>query len=179
MTSADFSFLTLRNIKAYESTGGTVEDNYVLTVSSFGKQKWTNDLNLNSIITNGISSNIMTASEMSANSMTAIEMSANEMSATTMTTNALNATTLTTNALTTNSMTATAMISNEITVNTIKFNNNVNIIGKCSTIISTIRRETDPDGIGLPTGIPPRYKLLLYDPITHEMVYYYPVSGVN
>lgn len=169
MTSADFSFLTLRNIKAYESTGATVEDNYVLTVSSFGKQKWTNDLNLNSIITNGISSNIMTASEMSANEMTAIEMSA-----TTLTTNALNATTLTTNALTTNSMTATAMTSNEITVNTIKFNNNVNIIGKYSTIISTIRKETDLDGVALPTGIPLRYKLLLYDPITHEMVYYNP-----
>ena len=154
MTSADFSFLTLRNIRAYESTGATVEDNYVLTVSSFGKQKWTTDLTLNSILTNAISSNIMTASEMSAN----------EMVANTMVTTTLNATTLTTSTLTASTM----------TTNTINFNNNINIIGKSSTIISTIRRETDPNGIGLPVVIPLRYKLLLYDPITHEMVYYDP-----
>jgi len=144
MTSADFSFLTLRNIRAYESTGATVEDNYVLTISSFGKQKWTNDLNLNTILTNAISSNIMTASEMSANEMVS---------------NTLNATTLTANAMTTN---------------TINFNNNINIIGKYSTIISTVRKEDDLEGDALPAGIPSRYKLLLYDPLTHEMVYYDP-----
>ena len=149
MTSADFSFLTLRNIRAYESTGATVEDNYVLTVSSFGKQKWTNDLHLNSILTNAISSNIMTASEMSAN----------EMVSNTLNANTLNASTLTANAMTTN---------------TINFNNNINIIGKYSTIISTIRKETDPTGNALPLGIPSHYKLLLYDPLTHEMVYYDP-----
>ena len=55
MTSRDFTFLTLRNLSAYETNGAPVADNYVLTISS-GKQNWTRNLNVSSIIFNSIPS---------------------------------------------------------------------------------------------------------------------------
>ena len=56
MTSRDFTFLTLRNLSAYETNGAPVADNYILTMSS-GKQNWTRNLNVNSIIASTISVN--------------------------------------------------------------------------------------------------------------------------
>ena len=55
MSSRDFTFLTLRNISAYETNGSPVADNYVLTISS-GKQNWTRNLNVSSITFNSIPS---------------------------------------------------------------------------------------------------------------------------
>lgn len=49
MSSRDFDFLTLRNLNAYNADGSYVSTNYVLTTSSFGKGKWTNNLTLNNI----------------------------------------------------------------------------------------------------------------------------------
>jgi hypothetical protein len=52
MSSRDFDFLTLRNLTAYNNNNSPVTDNYILTVSSYGRGKWTNTLNLSSINTN-------------------------------------------------------------------------------------------------------------------------------
>ena len=46
--SADFTFLTLRNVTPVQPNGQSVQDHYVFTVSS-GKQLWTNNLTLNNV----------------------------------------------------------------------------------------------------------------------------------
>ena len=65
MTSRDFSFLTLRDLTAYGSNGATIKDNYVLTVSSYGKQLWTNNLILNNITASTINISTISASTIS------------------------------------------------------------------------------------------------------------------
>lgn len=54
MSSADFNFLTLRNITAYNPDGSFVSTGYILTISTNGHQLWTNDLIINSLSTNQI-----------------------------------------------------------------------------------------------------------------------------
>ncbi len=49
MASADFVNLSLRNLTAYNSDGSYVSSNYVFTVGQYGKQLWTNKLNLDSV----------------------------------------------------------------------------------------------------------------------------------
>jgi len=62
--SADFSFLTLRNITAYQSDGARVPQNYILTTSSNGAGVFSNvispsSVNASSIITSTLCANIM------------------------------------------------------------------------------------------------------------------------
>ena len=51
MSSADFTYLTLRNLTAYNPNGSYVSTNYVLTASTFGTGVWTNKLILDSLTT--------------------------------------------------------------------------------------------------------------------------------
>jgi len=46
---SDFLFLTLRNLTAIERDGSIVKDDYILSIST-GKQKWTNNIKVDSII---------------------------------------------------------------------------------------------------------------------------------
>lgn len=62
--SADFSFLTLRNLTAYQSNGARVPQNYILTISTNGVGNFTNvispsSVNASSIITSTLCANIM------------------------------------------------------------------------------------------------------------------------
>lgn len=68
MSSYDFTFLTLRNIAAYETDGSPVTDNYVFTVSS-GKQLWTNNLMLHNISASTLTSNNINFETMSGNTI--------------------------------------------------------------------------------------------------------------
>jgi hypothetical protein len=47
MSSGDFTFITLRNISAYQSNNAYVPNNYLLTMSTNGNAQWTNNVNLN------------------------------------------------------------------------------------------------------------------------------------
>jgi hypothetical protein len=49
MSSGDFMNLTFRNTTTYRPDGSFIPDGYVFTVSSYGKQNWTNNLKLNSL----------------------------------------------------------------------------------------------------------------------------------
>ena len=57
MASADFNNVTLRNIAPANADGSFVRADYVFTVSSNGKQNWTNNLNLNQLVVSTISVN--------------------------------------------------------------------------------------------------------------------------
>ena len=62
--SADFSYLTLRNLTAYQPNGGRVPSNYILTVSSNGAGSFTNvispsSINASSIITSTLCTNML------------------------------------------------------------------------------------------------------------------------
>ena len=50
MSSADFTFITLRNITAYQPTGSFVPNHYVLNMSTNGNAVWTNTLQLQNIL---------------------------------------------------------------------------------------------------------------------------------
>lgn len=49
MSSSDFTFITLRNITAYQPTGSWVPQNYVLNMSTNGAAAWTNSITLETI----------------------------------------------------------------------------------------------------------------------------------
>jgi hypothetical protein len=59
MSSGDFTFITLRNITAYQSNNAYVPNHYLLTMSTNGTARWTNNVNLNTLT---ISSMIMSSS---------------------------------------------------------------------------------------------------------------------
>ena len=49
MSSSDFTFISLRNITAYQPTGSWVPQNYVLNMSTNGAAAWTNSITLETI----------------------------------------------------------------------------------------------------------------------------------
>lgn len=57
MSSADFSNLALRKTVAFNPDGSFINDGYVFTVSSNGRQNWTPDLNLNRLVLSTFSLN--------------------------------------------------------------------------------------------------------------------------
>jgi microcystin-dependent protein len=59
--SADFSFLTLRNLIAYQPNGARVPQNYILTVSTNGAGVFSNVINLSSINTSSINTSTLNA----------------------------------------------------------------------------------------------------------------------
>jgi len=71
MSSGDFTYLTLRNITAYQTNNSYVPSGYILTTSSNGKANWkdVNDLVFTSIassvVTDGATMNTITSSILS------------------------------------------------------------------------------------------------------------------
>lgn len=59
MSSADFTFITLRNITAYQPTGSWVPQNYVLTMSTNGAATWSNNITFNTLTGSTINGNII------------------------------------------------------------------------------------------------------------------------
>ena len=49
MSSSDFTFISLRNITAYQPTGSWVPQNYVLNMSTNGAAAWTNSITLETL----------------------------------------------------------------------------------------------------------------------------------
>ena len=49
MSSGDFTFITLRNITAYQSNNAYVPNNHVLTMSTNGNAQWTNHLHIDTL----------------------------------------------------------------------------------------------------------------------------------
>jgi len=54
MSSADFTFITLRNITAYQPSGAWVPSNYILNMGTNGSAVWTNNLNVNGLTASSI-----------------------------------------------------------------------------------------------------------------------------
>ena len=57
MSSSDFTFISLRNITAYQPTGSWVPENYVLHMSTNGAAAWTNSITLDTLTSNTITGN--------------------------------------------------------------------------------------------------------------------------
>ena len=49
MSSSDFTFITLRNITAYQPTGLLIPQNYLLNMSTNGTAAWTNNITVETI----------------------------------------------------------------------------------------------------------------------------------
>ena len=84
MSSADFTFITLRNITAYQPTGSWVPQNYVLNMSTNGAAVWTNSITLNTItgstlIANDIMGNNIIGSTILGNQFGASTLIANDI----------------------------------------------------------------------------------------------------
>jgi hypothetical protein len=47
MSSGDFTFITLRNITAYQTNNAYIPNGYLLTMSTNGAAQWSNNANLN------------------------------------------------------------------------------------------------------------------------------------
>lgn len=49
MSSGDFTFITLRNISAYQLNNAYIPNDYLLTMSTNGNAQWTNNIILNTL----------------------------------------------------------------------------------------------------------------------------------
>ena len=65
MSSGDFTFITLRNITAYQVNNAYVPNDYLLTMSTNGNARWTNNVNLNIITASTITGNTIRADRLS------------------------------------------------------------------------------------------------------------------
>ena len=54
MASADFNNVTLRNVAPANADGSFIPPDYVFTVGSDAKQRWTNNLKLNNVVVSSI-----------------------------------------------------------------------------------------------------------------------------
>lgn len=91
MSSGDFTFITLRNISAYQTNNAYVPNDYLLTMSTNGNARWTNNTNLNMITASTISSNSIYGTYMSTNILVGNEMMVNNMVGETITGNIIQA----------------------------------------------------------------------------------------
>ena len=65
MSSGDFTFITLRNISAYQVNNAYVPNDYLLTMSTNGNARWTNNANFNIITASTITGNIIRSDRFS------------------------------------------------------------------------------------------------------------------
>ena len=65
MSSGDFTFITLRNISAYQTNNAYVPNDYLLTMSTNGNARWTNNINLNIITASTITGNTIRSDRLS------------------------------------------------------------------------------------------------------------------
>lgn len=63
MSSSDFTFITLRNISAYQPTGSLIPENYVLHMSTNSTATWTNSIALSTIVGTNIIGNTIIATD--------------------------------------------------------------------------------------------------------------------
>ena len=68
MSSSDFTFITLRNISAYQPTGSWVPQNYILNMSTNGTAVWTDRITLDTILGSTITGSTITGSTITGNS---------------------------------------------------------------------------------------------------------------
>ena len=91
MSSGDFTFITLRNISAYQSNNAYVPNDYLLTMSTNGNARWTNNVNLNTLTASTITSESIYGIYMSTNILVGNEMMVNNMVGETITGNIIRA----------------------------------------------------------------------------------------
>ena len=70
MSSSDFTFITLRNITAYQPTGSWVPEHYILNMSTNGSATWTNSITLQSIAGSTLTGSSITGNSITGNSVT-------------------------------------------------------------------------------------------------------------
>lgn len=91
MSSGDFTFITLRNISAYQINNAYVPNDYLLTMSTNGNARWTNNANVNIITASTMSSNSIYGAYISTNILVGNEMMVNNMVGETITGNIIRA----------------------------------------------------------------------------------------
>jgi hypothetical protein len=79
MSSSDFTFISLRNITAYQPTGSWVPQNYVLNMSTNGAAAWTNNITLQTIRGSSITASTITGTTMIGSTIFGSNMGANYM----------------------------------------------------------------------------------------------------
>jgi hypothetical protein len=91
MASADFEFMTLRNLTAYQPDGTRVLPNYMMITSTNGGVLFTDNITISSVNTSSITTNSILTSSISTNSLFTSTISANIVTASSILANFLNA----------------------------------------------------------------------------------------
>ena len=72
MSSSDFTFISLRNITAYQPTGSWAPQNYVLNMSTNGAAAWTNSIILETIQASSIIGDAVVATNIVADEIVSV-----------------------------------------------------------------------------------------------------------
>ena len=119
MSSGDFMNLTFRNTTTYRSDGSFIPDGYIFTVSSYGKQNWTNNLKLNNLVVSTLTLN----SSFNVASTTAVNI---------VVYSTLSASTTETRNLTFSTLTGSSIVTNSLTLNS-----NLNVGSTFASLLQT------------------------------------------
>ena len=114
MSSFDWNFLTLRNISAYNEDGSFVRPGLILSISTNGRQLWTNSPNFSDVSVSTLTASTITTSTMQYSSIIGSTASTLALQASSIQTNTLSASTLFASSISANTITTI----NEITFST-------------------------------------------------------------
>jgi hypothetical protein len=95
MSSADFGFMTLRNMTAYQTNGGRVKQNYLLTTSTNGTAYFSDSIRLSSINVSSLGASSISANTIIASIICADTIDVNNLSTSTHVSNNILASSIT------------------------------------------------------------------------------------
>lgn len=114
MSSSDFTFISLRNITAYQPTGSWVPQNYVLNMSTNGAAAWTNSIILETIQASSIIGYAVVATNIVADEIVSIAITGS-----TITGDTIIGTNITGSTITGSTIMGGVITGNEITASTL------------------------------------------------------------
>ena len=105
MSSSDFTFISLRNITAYQPTGSWAPQNYVLNMSTNGAAAWTNSIILETIQASSIIGSAIVVTNIVADEIVSVAITGS-----TITGDTIIGTDITGSTITGNTITGEAMV---------------------------------------------------------------------
>jgi len=140
MSSSDFTFISLRNITAYQPTGSWVPQNYVLNMSTNGAAAWTNSITLDTITGSTIIGDVILGYDITSDYITGYDVFGDYITGSTITGDII-----TGNSISGDTITMSTIVGNDITGTTIGCENIVcstmvgeAIIGSTISVLSTL-----------------------------------------
>ncbi len=145
--SGDFNYLTFRNTTTYNPDGSFVTPGYVFTVSTYGKQNWTNNLSLNnlSVSTIAINSTFIINDVLVLSTLTGSTITTNLMNFSSLIGSSIASDVISTNIVIANQINITSTLTlNNLVVTSTTFGSTIttNLLNYSSLVGSTILSNT-------------------------------------